>query len=190
MAPLCHRRGILIDPVNSDINSLNKKYDTDVYTCIEDRANINFSFSFVRNPFDRLVSAWRCAWVTRKRVSSKRWLETPISRDFTRFVKDFVVKETDFDFFRWSHVMPFTDPRMKLFNSDGEKLLSFIGKLESYQEDFNSVCDRIGISQQQLPHLNQTKHKHYTEYYDDETREIVAEKYAKDIECFGYKFGV
>jgi chondroitin 4-sulfotransferase 11 len=128
--------------------------------------NDYFKFSFVRNPFDKIISQYHYN-------RGKFGFEDCTFKEYVR---------------AWSKGVKISScPQFNSYYIN--EPLDFIGRFENLQHDFNIVCDKIGISQKQLPHKNKSKHKHYTEYYDDETRQIVAEKFAKDIEYFRYKFG-
>lgn len=128
-----------------------------------------FKFGFTRNPWDRLLSAWKFAFVAERSDA----YEFRIAISFRKFIKDY--RDT------WLGV--------EMNTLDFCNGCDFIGKFENLQKDFDTICDKIGISKQELSCENALNHKHYTEYYDDDSRKIVAEKYAKDIEYFGYKFG-
>lgn len=118
-----------------------------------------YKFTFVRNSWDRIISAYNYSKKFGNTKNLKAWIID-------------------------------IDPNHKYgLQYDFVNGCDFIGKFENLQEDYNTVCDKIAIPRQQLPHKNKGEHKHYTKCYDDETREIVAKRYAKDIEHFGYKFG-
>ena len=128
-------------------------------------------FTFIRNPFSRIISEYFYI----KKTSNKQ---------FNLSFKEFCLNLDD-------NLNEYCAPFHQLTLCDYvlNAPIDFVGRLENFQEDFNKVCDKIGIPRQKLPHKNESKHKHYTEYYDDETRRIVANRYARDIEYFGYKFG-
>lgn len=141
-----------------------------------------FKFSFVRNPYERAVSDWKfLRGGGNEKCRSKTFLKY-LNRDgyFKRMLSNQKDRSTRID-----HTYRQYD---FIYDKNGNCLIDFIGRFENLQEDFNVVCEKIGIPRLNLPHLNKSNHKHYTEYYDDETKQIVAEKYAKDIEYFGYEF--
>ena len=159
-----------------------------------------FKFCFVRNPWDRCVSQY---FFRRQRGyqganHGNKWkFKAYRGTTFLQFVKnnddEFKVAPA-FESPTLNKVYISKDPFVPqvdwISNESGEILVDFVGRFENLQEDFNTVCDRVGIPRQQLPHKRKSGHRHYVEYYDDETIRIVAEKYAKDIEYFGYEFGV
>ena len=140
-----------------------------------------FCFSFTCNPFKRVCSLYHF-FNTDKCMRWSDWNKKTHELVKKLSFKEFVVKLSDFEYDQH-----FKEQYKFLIHPIYN--VNFIGKLENFQEDFNIICDKIEIPRQELPHKNATKHKYYTEYYDDETRSIVAKKYAKDIEYFGYKFG-
>jgi hypothetical protein len=142
-----------------------------------DYFNNYYKFAFIRNPWSRMVSTWKMNMVYHR--------NTP---DFKKYIKSIPTFEWMPD--KGNHEKTPREVWLHKYSSMYEftRGCNFIGKFENLQQDFNIVCDKIGIPKQQLRHENKTIHKHYSEYYDEETKQIVAEKYAKDIEYFNYKF--
>ena len=135
-----------------------------------------YKFSFVRNPWDIMVSWYRF-----------RKVKEFFGMDFKSFLLsyDFSLPTSSGEKSWLPNSLLYTD----LLFDKGKPLINFIGKFEKLQKDFNIICEQIGILQTKLTHEHRSNRKHYTEYYDDETKQIVSEKYAKDIKYFGYKFG-
>ena len=145
--------------------------------------NSYFKFAFVRNPFARIVSAFFYLRNTELRFRCDRQVRNELGllkMDFKQFVKE---KLLDTSYMHFNQIIG-----KSIMSCDLDKF-DFIGKTENMQTDCDEICDLIKRPKRVLPYTNESKHKHYTEYYDDETRQIVAGKYAKDIEMFGYEFG-
>lgn len=133
-----------------------------------------FKFGFVRNPWDRVVSLYyRTEGIQKfKEMSFEEFVDWIQNSSDT--CKHPSTHKYQIDWFK---------------DSDGEIALDFIGKFENLEQDFNFVCQKIGIDAK-LPHKNKNsqKRKHYREYYNDKTKDIIAKKFDLDIEYFGYEF--
>ena len=140
-----------------------------------------FKFTFVRNPWDRFLSTY---------FYFKKYGQDNGGDMLTGFI---VNRFDSFnDFTKHFPMIPdkiFPCPHFNPQNEWVDERHNLIGRFENLQADFDVVCEKVGLDKRILPHANKTDHKHYTEYYDNETRQIVAKKYAKDIEYFGYEFG-
>ncbi|MCP4967871.1 MAG: sulfotransferase family protein [bacterium] len=68
--------------------------------------------------------------------------------------------------------------------SDG---VALVGRFENLPEEFDQVCAQLGLVAR-LPFVNRTVRQPYEQYFDAETREAVARRFATDISRWGYHF--
>jgi hypothetical protein len=70
----------------------------------------------------------------------------------------------------------------------GSIIVDFVGRFENLDRDVSSVIAALGLPSRSLPLVNKSHHRHYSEYYSEETKTLVAERYSRDIQFFGYQF--
>jgi len=130
-----------------------------------------FKFSFVRNPWDRAVSYFHFIPFGEKSGIS-----------FAKFVEDLGVRRTAGD-------LRFEQQERYICDRSGRCLVDFVGRFENLTEDFAKACDALGLARPRLPHVFASRgRKPYREYYDANTRKLVAALFREDIERFGYTF--
>ena len=69
----------------------------------------------------------------------------------------------------------------------GSRGLDVVGRFETLTTDFEAVCAELGIDAH-LEATNSSARGPYRSYYDDTTRQVVADRFRDDIDTFGYEF--
>ncbi|HEX5662152.1 MAG TPA: sulfotransferase family 2 domain-containing protein [Xanthomonadaceae bacterium] len=141
-----------------------------------------FKFAFVRNPWDRTASFYR-------------YLQYDRRCSFSRFVLKHLPEQIEKK--NW-----FLCPQAEyIYDSNGNSLVDFVGRFETLAKDFTMACERIGVPNARLPHVNDSRRSKpgpmrwlrrralpYRDMYDSHSMKLVEDLYKADIEAFDYRF--
>lgn len=137
-----------------------------------------FKFAFVRNPWDLQVSSYHHLKRERPHLVG--------DRDFESFLRYKLDPARPYQYHIDTSIELQSD---YLVDLHGKVLVDFIGRYETLNDDFATICNRIGIAPPKLEHKRQAKDRAtYHSYYNDATRELVTAHFKRDIELFGYTF--
>ena len=163
-----------------------------------------FIFTFVRNPWERALSEYK--W--RLRIDDYFSFFLLPSRNYRNIYiqklrKYFYIPKVSFKKFlllQEDQVFKNKSIRYKnewfqhnrlqydyIFDDNNKLLVDFIGRIENIDTDWSIIAEKIGINKK-LPYRNVSNSGDYKKYYNNETKSLVAKRYKKDIDFFGYKF--
>lgn len=145
-----------------------------------------YKFTFVRNPWDRLVSAYHYLKAGGMDERDEAWAQAHLSSyaTFEEFVYNWVNHE---NIRKKNHFRPQIE-----FLNDGipgsrRIMVDFVGRVERIDEDLGRVAHVLDMNVR-LSRTNTSSRVAYQTYYSGEMEKIIRNVYADDIEVFGYTF--
>ena len=142
-----------------------------------------FKFAFVRNPWDRLYSAFRYLKSGGWNKEDKKWAETHLSQfdDFNDFVNEWLTTENI------QKHMHFKPQHEFICDSHGNILIDYLAYFETLEKDFEIITTQLDIDAKLGTH-NVNPGKNYKDIYSDDSKSKVGLVYEKDVALFGYNF--
>ena len=161
-------------------------YTAQEYRVIYGRSDFNrfFKFTFVRNPWDRLYSAYSYLQGGGWNPQDAEWAKKHLSsiHSFDDFVMNWLTPER---LQAHIHLWPQSD---FICDRHGKPIIDHLGYFETIQQDFDTICMRLNIPRSNLKHTNASKRSDYKEVYSATAIQKVAVLYQQDIANFGYSF--
>ena len=154
-----------------------------------------FTAVFVRNPWDRLVSWY--SDICENTVLLPWWYKIISNRRYNKLRQDVLTRARSFEEFIYfcpevtsrAGRIPFSTNQVDyLTNLSGEVAVDFIGRFENYEESVAMLLRALDLPEIRVSNVNKSRHDEYRTYYTEETREIVQNRFQRDIEEFGYTF--
>ena len=142
-----------------------------------------FSFAFVRNPWDRLYSAYKFLEKGGINIHDKNAYEMYLSQ-YKNF-EDFVINGLDQKIIY--EITHFTPQSEFICNNKGEVLVDYLGKFESLNQDIITLSKELK-TEVIIGHHNSNSKQDYTNVYTDRMIAKVQDIYKKDIDIFNYDF--
>lgn len=143
-----------------------------------------FKFCFVRNPWDRLVSAFHFLKNGGMNDMDKHWFSSNLIqfKNFESFVNEWVIYPEN----KWAYIHFF--PQYYYIYDDNQcPKIDFIGDFENLNSDYTFITKKLGVGSN-LILSNASVRKDYRVYYNSETMKIVGNMYEDDIRLFDYFF--
>jgi chondroitin 4-sulfotransferase 11 len=144
-----------------------------------------FKFAFVRNPWDRLMS-WHAliGQVTAERGDDLLDPDSAHWDGFDAFLESWSAEKIQVDGVTRLRLSQWG----QLVDADGVLLADDLGRFETFAEDSVRLFAKAGMAGRVLPTVNASRHHHYSAYYSDFGRDLIAETFSKDVEQFAYQF--
>lgn len=150
------------------------------------KVNNYFSFSLVRNPWDKVISAYLNHFIKLK----------PDFNNFLSWVEKSVEYEKDHDHFTYQDKRNkiltnthFKEQYKFIYNDDNQIMVDYLGRFEYWNESFKKICELAKVEYREPEIYNKNNNrKHYSEYYNKKQADLIKKIYKKDIELFGYEY--
>ena len=156
--------------------------------------NSYYKFAVVRNPWERLLSDYNYQRRKKQPPEFKLHLfdSSGAMRNFATWTQAALSNLVSYVPASWggevSPGMQRFSPQLDWISLEGCIAVDFVAHLERLPEDFRTIATAVGLKRPKLQHRNSRFHFHYSRYYDNATRDLVGQYYARDIAAFNYDF--